>query len=121
MNSGLYDDYARLVRDVREMRRKLDEARATAESEDGLISATVSGRGELMELTIDPRIYRSADSAALAANIKATIGDAAESARREVFEINRPFLPRDARVEDTDVDFDPFLHQLDRQMARGMA
>ncbi|MGQ0837673.1 YbaB/EbfC family nucleoid-associated protein [Actinokineospora sp.] len=116
MSGGLYDDYAQLARDVRETRRKLDEASAIAYSDDGLVSVTVSGRGELLTLALDPRIYRGTDSAALASTIKDTLAEAVESARRQAFEHCRPFLPSTARVDSTDVVFDPFLHQLDRQM-----
>lgn len=115
MQAGLYADYTKLASDVREMQRKLAETRASAESPDGFIRVTVGGRGELLELELNPRIYRSIDSVALAADIKDTIQAAVESARLTAFELNRPFLPHDAQVSNIDLDFDPFLHQLDRQ------
>jgi DNA-binding protein YbaB len=112
--SDLYEDYARLARKVQEAHRELDEVRATADSDDGLVTATVGGRGELLELTLDPRAYRDTDT--LAVTIRNTITDAAEAARRRAFEINRPFLHRDADPDRVDVTFDPFLHQLTRQL-----
>lgn len=112
--SDLYSDYARLARQVQEAQRELDAVRATAESDDGLVMATVGGRGELLELTLDPRVYRDTD--ALAVTIKNTITEAAEEARRQAFELNRPFLPRDADPDRVDVTFDPFLHLLTRQL-----
>lgn len=115
-SGGLFDDYARLARQVRETQRKLDEAQATAHSDDGLISATVSGRGELLELTLNPRVYRNPDAGALGATIKEVVAEASEAARQQAFELNRPFLPRDADPVRTDATFDPFLHQLSRRV-----
>jgi DNA-binding protein YbaB len=112
--SDLYSDYARLARQVQEAQRELDELRVTADSDDGLVTATVGGRGELLGLTLDPRVYR--DTEGLAVTIKNTITEAAEGARRQAFELNRPFLPRDADPDHVDVTFDPFLHQLTRQL-----
>ncbi len=108
--------YQRLHSDLREIRTRIADIEATADSPDGLISATVVGRGELSDLYLDPRIYRSADSKALAESIVDTIKDAVAQSREQLFEITRQYLPPDAKLENTDVHTDPFLHQLDKQI-----
>jgi DNA-binding protein YbaB len=101
------------------VQQSLGEIRATHDSDDGLITATVGGRGELLELTLDPRIYRTTDSVALAEGIMATIKLAAESAADEAYVLTRHLLSDGATRENTDLAFDPVLHQLDQQAARG--
>ncbi|WP_158848873.1 YbaB/EbfC family nucleoid-associated protein [Saccharothrix deserti] len=59
--------YRRLADDLRAVQQGVQqgmaEIRATADSPDGLITATVGGRGELLDLEPNPRVYR--DSAAV--------------------------------------------------------
>ncbi|MFC4003777.1 YbaB/EbfC family nucleoid-associated protein [Prauserella oleivorans] len=108
--------YIKLRDDLLEIRTRIANIEATAESPDGLISATVVGRGEISELYLDPRIFRNPDSKALAESIVDTIGDAVARAREELLEITRRFLPPGATVENTDVHSDPFLHQLEKKI-----
>lgn len=115
----MYSEYERMAEDVRSMKKRLAEIRATAESEDGLISATVGGAGELLDLFLDPRVYRAPDSIALAQAITDTIHQAAELAQEQGVAIAEDYLPADATAETTDLRFDPFLHELDRQVAGG--
>ncbi|MBN6040394.1 YbaB/EbfC family nucleoid-associated protein [Amycolatopsis sp. 195334CR] len=105
-------DYARL----HDISRRIADIEATADSSDGLVSATVVGRGELSELHLDPRLYRTMDSTALAASIVDTIKDAVEQSRRQLFEITRDYLPPGAKFETTDVHTDAFMHQLDQEI-----
>ncbi|QUH03938.1 YbaB/EbfC family nucleoid-associated protein [Saccharopolyspora erythraea] len=109
-------DYERLRDDLLDIRTRIADIEATADSPDGLVSATVVGRGELSELYLDPRIYRTKDSKALASSIVDTIKDAVEQSREQLFEITRQYLPADAKLEGTDVHTDPFMHQLDKQI-----
>ncbi|KAA2267216.1 YbaB/EbfC family nucleoid-associated protein [Solihabitans fulvus] len=115
----MYAEYQRMAEDVRSAKRRLTEIRATAESEDGLISATVGGSGELVELWLDPRIYRTPDSTALAEAIAGTLREAAQRAQEEGFAILADFLPSDATPETADLRFDPLLTDLDREIAGG--
>ena len=116
---GMYAEYARLAEDVRAAQRRMAAIRATAESEDGLISATVGEAGELVELWLDPRVYRVPDSTALARSITDTIRWAVALAREERYAIVRNYLPVDATVETADLRFGPLLHELDRRVAGG--
>jgi DNA-binding protein YbaB len=107
-----------LERDARELQRALQDARGVADAADGLVQATVSGRGELIELVLDPRIYRTQDSEALAADITAAIREAAGQAQEEVLAKARRLLLSPGQDPATvDPEFDPLLDHLRR--ARG--
>lgn len=112
---GVLAEYERLAEEVESLRRAIADTEETADSADGLVSATVGGNGELVELWLDPRIYRSPDSSALAATITETIHRAARQVEARVFAEAAKFLPADATPETTDLRFDPFLHSLDRR------
>ena len=112
---GTIAGYEQLAEDVRVLQRVIAETRETADSADGMVAATVDGPGRLVELWLDPRIYRSPDSAALATTITATVRDAVRQAEEKVFAAAKRFLPDDATVASTDLALDPFLHQLDRR------
>ncbi|PXY25868.1 hypothetical protein DI005_06895 [Prauserella sp. PE36] len=109
-------DYERLRDDLLRIRQRIADIEATADSPDGLISATVVGRGELSELYLDPRIYRTTDSKALAASIVDTIREAVTQSQEQLFEITKQYLPPNAKFQETDVHTGPFLHQLDRKI-----
>jgi len=74
----------RVMAELRVARREIAEVEATADSPDGLVTATVNGGGELVELDLDPRIYREHDTRALAARIRAAVGEAHALAGRRV-------------------------------------
>ncbi|GAB3465116.1 YbaB/EbfC family nucleoid-associated protein [Actinophytocola sediminis] len=112
---GIIADYEKLAEEVERLRRTIAETQETADSADGLVSATVGGNGELIEVWLDPRIYRSPDSAALATTITETIRQAARQAEELVFAEAAKFLPAGATPESTDLRVDPFLHALDRR------
>lgn len=108
----MFIDYQRMADEFRTIQQRMAELTATAESDDGLITATVGGAGELLELELDPRIYRVADSAALAAAITGTVRRAAESAKQQGFDLVRSFLPPTSTPDTADLRFDPLLHGL---------
>ncbi|MFY1688258.1 YbaB/EbfC family nucleoid-associated protein [Plantactinospora sp. WMMB782] len=110
-------EYRRLADDVRAVRDGIDRIRATAYSPDGLVAATVGGRGELVDLDLDPRVYRDPDATALGAAIADTIRAAADSAEQDAVAL----AERLVRVRaGTDVDplFDPVLHLIDTEPER---
>lgn len=111
---GIIAEYEQLAEDVRTLQRRIADLQETADSADGMVTATVGGNGELVELWLDPRIYRNPDSTALAATITDTIRQAVRQAEEQVFAAAAKFLPDDATPESTDLSFDPFLHQLGR-------
>lgn len=115
---GLTEDLEALERDVRALQTALQDTRETAESPDGLVTATANARGELVELTLDPRIYRTPDSAALAADITAAVREAAAQAHQQVYRaVGRSLLP-DAIIGSVDLEFDPLLGHLAQRSGR---
>lgn len=76
-SNSYYASIADIASRARKLRDVTADIEATADSPDGLISATVNSRGDLVKLELDDRIYRTADSVALAATITATIQAAA--------------------------------------------
>lgn len=84
----------RVVEELRAAHRELAAVRASADSADGLVTATVDGRGELLALDLDPRIYREHDTRALGARILAAVAEANADARRQVAEVTERLAPR---------------------------
>jgi DNA-binding protein YbaB len=76
-----------------DMRKEMNEARATVKSPDGHITATVGPRGQLVKLELDPRIFRRPDSTKLAAAITETIQKAAVEVGHKVDEITERYAP----------------------------
>ena len=73
------------------------EARAmtvTKKSKDGLVTVTVSARGELETLELDPRIYRRPDSRELAESIVELTQAATAEAKEAVIAIFEKIAPR---------------------------
>jgi DNA-binding protein YbaB len=104
--------YEQLRKDLLALRRSVSEVAETAYSADGLITATVGPQGELRELVLDPRIYRTTDSVELAETIVATIRDAAAAATARIFELGNELLPESRRREmsaDLGIDLDSYL------------
>jgi len=63
----------------------LEKARVTMDSADGLVTVTVGGRGEVIDLELDPRIYQGQNADALAKSIVETIRAGYEAATEESF------------------------------------
>lgn len=106
-------DLEALEREVLTLRDALDDTESTAEAADGLIEATANGRGQVLGLRLDSRIYRNQDCEALAADILDAIRRASEQAQAEVARLaGNSLLPSDLPPELADLEIDPFLHQL---------
>lgn len=102
-----------LERDALELQRALDEVRGEAESADGLVHATTNGRGELIDLFLDPRIYRTADAGALAADIMSTIQAAVVQAQADVLQASKASLfPPGKDPAEIDLEFDALLEHV---------
>src|SRR4051812_21342052 len=54
--------FDRMRSGVGDLQRKLKAVEATVTSEDGLVTATVGPRGQVVKVEFDPRIYRRPDS-----------------------------------------------------------
>lgn len=88
--------YQRLRSGIDDVQRRLAELQVSADSEDGLIRATVGPRGQLLDLRLDRRIYRDMDAAELGRRIVATVEQAAARAATEVEELVAGCLPADS-------------------------
>lgn len=107
--------YEELADRVLAARREADDTHVTEYSPDGLITVVVNGRGELVELELDPRIYRDQNADALAETILATVRDACAAADRKVARVVMGLAPDGyAAEDDVDTKFDPALHVLGR-------
>ncbi|MDX6240438.1 MAG: hypothetical protein QOG10_5258 [Kribbellaceae bacterium] len=99
-----------IERDVRRMRQAVADSTGTAESADGLIEATVGVHGELLDLTLDPRLYRTPDADALAEQIRTAVNEAGRNAQEKLRRDLTPNLPGGADGA-ADLGFEAFLRQ----------
>jgi DNA-binding protein YbaB len=70
----------------------------TAWSDDRMVKAVVGPRGHLVELEIDPRVFRRPDSKALAASIVATVRVAVDDVMEQTQKIIDESMPADVGV-----------------------
>jgi DNA-binding protein YbaB len=77
-------DLWKLRDDLRTIRERAETVQATAESEDGLVSATVGSRGRLLRLDLEARVFRDPDSRALAETLTGTLTRARERAGKDL-------------------------------------
>ncbi|MGA8116267.1 MAG: YbaB/EbfC family nucleoid-associated protein [Actinocatenispora sp.] len=87
------------MKGMKETQRKLMQITGTAWSEDRLIKAVVGPRGQLMELELDPRIYRQPNSKKLSTQIVATVRQATDDALKQTQELMDAAVPSDLRPE----------------------
>jgi DNA-binding protein YbaB len=107
--TGRLAEYARRAEQVKAMQDGVDDLRGTGYSDDGLVTAVVGGRGELLELELDPRIYREPNAVELAARIVAAVHEAAAQAEEAAAGLAAKLLPRNRR-DAVDPRFDLALH-----------
>jgi DNA-binding protein YbaB len=106
-------EYTALAELACQVRDEMDSLEAVADSADGLVRATVGGRGELLALDLDPRIFRDPDSLALSEKILETVQAANERAHRRMVRLAKRLLPG-ADAETLDPRFDPFLRLVEK-------
>ena len=91
-------DLKRSLDNVGDAQKKLMRVTGTAWSDDRLVKAVVGPRGQLIELELDPRIYRKPNSKLLSATIVDTVRKAVEQAMAKTEEIMEESLPKDVRL-----------------------
>lgn len=104
---GVVEDLQRTIDNAAQTRQQMLEVTGTAWSDDRLIKAVVGPRGQLIELEIDPRIYRTPNSKALSATIMSTVKAAIEDANKKTRDIMDKVMPKDkglGLLGKTDVD-----------------
>jgi DNA-binding protein YbaB len=108
--------FMRLQEEAPALHEKARAVQVTEKSRDGLISATVGARGDLIRLDIDPRVYRRPDSRALADVITETIHRAATKAQAKVVELFEPLIPGEQMKAHLEGDLESVLDQMAAQM-----
>lgn len=114
----LRNTFMRLEKEGPAVHAKARALRVTEKSPDGLVTATVDARGELMRLDLDPRIYRRQDARGLADAITQTVQRAAEKARDQVVKMFEPLIPPEQMRAHIDGDLEAVLEQMARQMSQ---
>jgi DNA-binding protein YbaB len=114
----VFGQYQRLRSGMDDLQQRLAELRVSAESEDGLIRATVGPRGQLIDLRLDRRIYRDMDAAELSRKIVTTTEQAATQMAEQVQQMMAGYLPADSGPMQyiRDNDFGSLLRRQDAIM-----
>lgn len=76
----------KLVEEGPEIAQRASQLQASATSPDGLVTATVDARGSLIELELDPRIYRRPNSVELGELIVETTRQAAATVTEQMLD-----------------------------------
>lgn len=92
----VFGQYQRLRSGMDDIQRRLAELRVSAESDDGLVRATVGPRGQLVDLRLDPRAYRELSPEELSRAVVATVTKAAARTAQQVEELMSAYLPADS-------------------------
>jgi DNA-binding protein YbaB len=82
-SAALSAEYERIDALTGALHKAMTGVRITMDSADGLVTVVTDGRGEVLELELDPRVYQARDSRALADTILGTIRAAYEKATDE--------------------------------------
>jgi DNA-binding protein YbaB len=100
-------------------RQQVLEITGTAWSDDRLVKAVVGPRGQLIDLDIDPRVFRTPNSKALSASILSTVKAAVEDANRKTREIIDKAMPKDRGLGLIGTtDFDRMMNSHDADLPR---
>ncbi len=91
---SLIRDLRQTVGDAAQTQREVLAVTGTAWSPDRLVKVVVGPRGQLIDLQIDPRVYRQPNAGALAATILSTARAAVEQAAERTREIVDSRLPK---------------------------
>ncbi|MET9339122.1 MULTISPECIES: YbaB/EbfC family nucleoid-associated protein [unclassified Nonomuraea] len=108
--------FMRMQREATDLNARAQAIRVTEKSADGLVSATVSVRGELIRLDLDPRVFRRPDARGLADAITDTVRRAAAKAMDELLEVFQPVVPPEQLRAHLEGDLEAVLDQLSGPM-----
>lgn len=95
---SMLGDLQKATAELPKMQQKMLQVTGTAWSSDRMIKAVVGPRGHLLELDIDPRVYRAPNAKALSAAIVQTVRLAIEDAGRRSSDLLQESLPVDMRA-----------------------
>ncbi|GGT04945.1 YbaB/EbfC family nucleoid-associated protein [Nonomuraea spiralis] len=114
----LRETFMRMQREATDLNARAQAIQVTEKSADGLVSATVSVRGELIRLDLDPRLYRRPDARGLADAITDTIRRATAKALNELVELFEPVVPPERLRAHLEGDLETVLDQLSGPVPR---
>jgi DNA-binding protein YbaB len=117
--TGLLADVQKLEQEIQDAQQAIKTTTATAPAADHLVEATVSGTGELVELVLDPRVYREFAPDVLAGEIVAAVRAAWGQAQEDALETWSATVPDLGVPADGDVTFGPMLGELRRMRTEG--
>lgn len=106
----------RLIDEGPKLKERARNLQVTEKSKDGLITATVGARGQLIRLDIDPRVYRRPDARALADAITETIKRAGTKAQEEIVGLFASVVPREQVEAHLSGDMAAVQEQMRKQM-----
>ena len=89
----VHRQYERIRSGMDEMQRQMAELTVTAESENGLVEVTVGARGQVLDVKIDPRVYRQPDEAELGRQVLGAIQKASAQVTDQIRELMATVLP----------------------------
>jgi len=95
---SMIDDLHRARNNLATSQQKILKIKGEAWSEDRLVKVVVGPRGQLIDLEIDPRVFRNPNSKALANTILATVRAAVDDAQRQSREVRDELIPKDLRA-----------------------
>jgi DNA-binding protein YbaB len=89
----------RMATEASSVQKKAMRITATVKSADDTVTATVGPRGHLIDLELDPKIYRRPNSAQLAQTIVQTVREAVEQAMNEGQDLLQEVLPDEVQLD----------------------
>ncbi|GIH16557.1 YbaB/EbfC family nucleoid-associated protein [Rugosimonospora africana] len=96
---GAFDDLRQAVGGLEEKHRKIMKITGVGWSDDRMVKAVVGPRGQLVDIEIDPRVYRKPNSKALSAAILAAVKVAIADANSQTMETLDRDVPADLRIK----------------------
>ncbi|MFG1922442.1 YbaB/EbfC family nucleoid-associated protein [Cryptosporangium sp. NPDC048952] len=96
--SSMAKDLQSAIGDAERAQNEALRVTGTAWSKDGMVKAVVGARGHLLELDLDPRVYRTPNSKALAATILSTVRAATDDVLQQTGAILDRSVPADLRA-----------------------
>lgn len=79
---GLMKQVKKMQEDMQKAQEEMDEARVEATSGGGMVKAVVTGKGELVEVKIDPQVIDPDDVEMLEDLVTSAVKEAQESAAK---------------------------------------
>jgi DNA-binding protein YbaB len=96
---GAFDDLRRAVGGLEDKHRKIMKITGVGWSDDRMVKAVVGPRGQLVDIEIDPRVYRKPNSKALSAAILAAVRVAIADANSQTMATLDRDVPADLRIK----------------------